>query len=81
MGFSAALIDTLVDRGDIVVHERAPTVQFVADALGVAKPHANLVHIVEAALLKCDAVDEVFIDGDALKTVIDGLKTDRAPSV
>ena len=75
-GFSNALVDALVARGDVVVHDRDPVVQFLADALGAARPHASMVAIVEQALLNCDAVDEVFIEREDLKSVIDDLGLD-----
>jgi hypothetical protein len=75
-GFSNALVDALVARGDVVLHDRDPAVQFLAEALGAARPHASMVALVEQALLECDAVDEVFIDREGLKSVIDDLGVD-----
>jgi hypothetical protein len=81
LGFSAALVDALVLRGDIVVHDREPTVRFVADVLGAAKPHSSVVLLVEKALLDCAEVEEVFADTEGLKSAIDDLGMQRPASL
>lgn len=74
LGFSAALVDALVRKEALVVHDREVAVEHLAAALGKARPHESVVGLVERALLASSGVDELFADTDEVKAVIEDLK-------
>lgn len=70
------LEDRLIEipRGDV---DRA--VLFVANWLGGLEPGASLLSSLERALLACPEVEEVFVDLDGLKRIVDGLNSSPRP--
>ena len=75
-GFSAALVDRLLAEGLVEVQEggRDRAVTFVGNYLGKVARGGSLLSSVDAALLQCDVGDEVFVDVDGLKAIVEDLK-------
>jgi hypothetical protein len=74
LGFSAAVVDALVQKEALVLHDRDDAVQQLAAALAEARPNESLVGLVERALIASPAVDELFADTDDVKSAIEALK-------
>ncbi len=76
MGFSEALIDRLLAEGllEVAPGGRDRVVIYVANYLGTVARGGSLLSSVEAALLGCDAVEELYADLDQLKDLVEDLK-------
>jgi hypothetical protein len=75
-GFSGALIDRLLAEELLVLHDgaRDRVVVFVGNYLGQVARGGSLLSSVDAALLACDEVDEVFVDLEGLKSIVEDLR-------
>lgn len=73
--FSERVLARLMTDRLITIDEAAVdrVVLFVANWLGSREPGSSLISSLEAALLACTEVDEVFADLDDLKSVVDDL--------
>lgn len=75
-GFSAALVDRLLAEEQLVLVDgsRDRVVTFVGNYLGQVARGGSLLSSVDAALLACDAVEEVYCDLEGLKAIVEDLK-------
>ncbi|MEQ1505330.1 MAG: hypothetical protein ABMB14_24070 [Myxococcota bacterium] len=74
-GFAEAVVRRLVAEGSLEVSAGGEdqVVWFVANWLGTNGPGNSLLSTLEAALLACPEVDELYADLDRLKAVVDDL--------
>ena len=76
MGFATSLVHRLHAEGLLDIadghHERVAV--YVANYLGTVARGGSLLSSVEAALLACDEVEEIYADLDALKAVVEDLQ-------
>jgi hypothetical protein len=76
MGFTQALVVRLVDDGLVAIApsdvERVQV--YLANYLGTVARGGSLLSSVDAALLDCAEVEEVFFDLEILKDVVEDLK-------
>lgn len=77
-GFSEAVIDRLLAARllDLVPdpHARDRAVLFIANWLGTQKEGSSLISSLEAGLIACAEVSELYADLDHLKDVVDDLR-------
>jgi hypothetical protein len=73
--FSRALVQRLVDDGQLVVAEGAlgPVAVYLAEDLAKDQPGRSLVSSVSRALLACPSVEDLFASDDAIKAAIETL--------
>ena len=73
--FASRLLAALTADGlvEVVPGGENRVVRFVANWLGTRGPGVSLLSSVEAALLACPEVSELFTDLDGLKAVVDDL--------
>lgn len=76
MGFTQSLLPRLVADGLVAIAPSdVETVQlYLANYLATVARGGSLLSSVDAALLACPEVEEVFFDLDALKEVVEDLK-------
>lgn len=77
-GFAEAVVDRLLDAKLLELspdHDaRTRAILFVANWLGTRGEGASLVSSLEAGLLACAEVSELYVDVERLKGVIDDLR-------
>ena len=76
MGFADALITRLVAAGllEVAAGQQPRVVLYVANYLGTTARGGSLLSSVEAALLACPEVDELFADLEQLKDIVEDLE-------
>jgi len=76
MGFSQAVIDALRERelAELRAGRALDVVAYVARRLDEAREGSSLISSLEAALLACPDVEELYADLDELKDVVDDLR-------
>lgn len=74
-GFSAAIVDRLLAEGVLVLQEgtRDRVVLYLGNYLGTVARGGSLLSSVDHALLSCPEVDDVFIDLEGLKLLVEDL--------
>ena len=74
LAFSRSVIGRLTRDRSLILAPGATegaAAEFVAEFLGARKPANSLISSLSAALLACPEVEEVYIDDDELKAVVD----------
>lgn len=74
-GFANALVVTLLERDllEVQAEQGGRVVRYLADHLGTHARGGSLLSNVEAALLSCPEVEELYADIDSLKVVVEDL--------
>lgn len=77
LGFAQAVVDQLHIRGwaEFVPGGETRVVEYVAQRLQEAREGSSLLSSLEAALLACPDVEELYTDLDGLKTLVDELRS------
>jgi len=75
-GFSAALVDRLVAEGLLVLADggRDRVVVYLGNYLGQVARGGSLLSSVDKALLTCPEVEELFVDVEGLKPIVEDLR-------
>jgi len=75
-GFAGALVDRLLALELLVIEDggRERVVVFLGNYLGQVARGGSLLSSVDAALLACPEVEEVFVDVEGLKPIVESLR-------